>query len=264
MTDQATLTVRFDSPDINSNDTLRLEQKPWDDVGKTTAIDIIRGMASMFFDEPKEEQDCGYDLTDRSMSTEIYAYPSRPDLVFRIGVTMGLLGGGVLESVPVNETIDFRLQSSATANYVANGDIVAAWSGKTYNAEGDIISPPVINIDNDGGISIDQNVYGSMRVSYKTMRYRYSLWVSPRVDSPENSYQTVVWAAWDGGVALLQVEPPPGAEEDLLGDTDCTDRGGNLVIGPDDDDDPLPIVEPGKEEEIYLDYCTWGEGGYAE
>lgn len=270
MADSAKLTVSFGN-EADNDDSVRLEQKPWDQQGTTTAMDLINAMATMFFGDTLHNDtlhndrllnDCGYDLTDRSITTEIYAYPSRLDLVFRIGVTMGTLAGGGLETVPVVESLDFNLQDSATLSYLPHGAVSVSWLGDVFNIDGDTVDPPAISVSGDGVFSA-LPVYGSIKAVYTKFRYRYTLRIDPREASPENSFQATVWAAWDGGVTMLTTTDPPGAEEDLQNDTDCNNRGGwSVLINPNDGDDDVPTVPPGGVETITLDYCLYGEGYY--
>lgn len=256
----STLLVSF-ANDTSASNRLSLEQEAWpDNVGKTSVIDIIRGIGVLVLGDELDAAGfpCGY-AADRSFTTRVFAYTTPDMLQYRIGSTLGAISGGSIEQHPMTEVIDFRLDSAGSLSHpiMENSGVTTRWLSAPLDEMGDETTEPAVVVDGSG-VAIDKPVYGSLLVSYVTLRHVHLLVVQPRGDVEENAYQSTVWAAYDGGVELLSISPPPGAEEDLAKNIDCTNRGGwNMSI--DSGDYHPPVVPSGEMITKEVDYCTVGD-----
>jgi len=232
---------------------LILEQEPVEDetVGTITKLTIVLTMAARLFglDDP-EPVDCGMD--GDAFETNVFVYPYEPELIYNIGVTNGALGSGTLGEHSVTEILSFSLDTEQSVRYPVNEFISASWVGDVWSADGEVVGQPGIEWD-DGTVTVAEKIYGSLEVRYTTLRYAHSLRVAAREDAVENVFQSVVWANWNGGVKLLEIDAPPGAEEDYAAGVECT--GGEIGEVNPDDDPPVPPPGQSADRTINLNYC---------
>ena len=237
----------------NDDSYLIIEQEPWaKGVGKVTRLDLVRALESVIFAEESEvEIDCGLDDGGSSYTTLVYVYPSPESLAFNVGLTNGTLSEPTLVELQVKEAVDFSLTDQGELTYPVKNVISSAWAADVWDAAGSVVSasPPVV----DGQTAeVDEVIYGTAYIEYTTLRYVYAVQVFARDEDPENVFQSVFYAWWNGGIEMLEIDAPDGAEHSYTYDVRC-DGGSNVIIDPDDDEDPPRAVPVNKT--ITLDYC---------
>ena len=253
MTGTASLIMQFvKRPADQASGSILLEQQPWDKtLGLVTRLDIVQALEKQFFDASGAVVDCGMDSDGSGFTALVFAYPSPDDLPFETGITHGFAGSPMRFEFTMTEQLSFSLDTEQTVKYPVKRFISAAWVDKVYAVDGSILDHP--EIVNDGQkIIIGEKVYGTATVRYTTVRYAFSVRITARDTVPENVFQSVFYAWWNGGIELLTVDSPANAEDGYVNQVNCS--GGSLSMGPDDPDDETPTVDP-KNKEIVLNYC---------
>jgi hypothetical protein len=233
-------------PPVNRG--LLLEQMPWPKgTGRVSRLQIILAAAARLFGLEPPEIDCGVD--GDGLNTAVYAYPYDPGLAYGFGVTHGNLSKPVRAEVVMREYVSFALTDEETVKYPLQELVSVDWQDEVWSADGAVIAGPALSVDGETVRSAEK-LYATALVVYKTLRDTHGLQVPPREDAVGNVYQSVFWANWDGGVKLLPIEAPEGAEEDYEFKIECT--GGSILdLPPDEDPPPAPSID----RTITLDYC---------
>jgi len=227
---------------------LVLEQAPWPKgTGRVSKLQIILAAAASLFGLEPPEIDCGVD--GDGFHTAVYAYPYDPGMAYRCGVTHGTLAKPVRAEVTIRDQVSFALATEAALKYPLRELVSIEWMAEVWSADGAVVANPALTVDSEN-VRSGAPIYGTAEVVYITLRDTHGLTVPPRDDAVENVFQSVFWAAWDGGVKLLEIEPPEGAEEDFAADIACT--GGSILQTPPDEPD---LPEPTRDRTITLDYC---------
>lgn len=255
-----TTTVTFSKASLlqrfPTSDGLILEQEDWDPgVGYITKLQLVNFLDARFYGGTDYNVEC--DIEDGSFLTVINAYPYQPSLAYSIGVTHGQFQEYKVSSPEEQEIVTFSQTSTTLARYPVHSFLDYEWQGKVWDPYGNEITPPTLNILSDN-ITFDCGtpVVGTVKVVYKTLKHSRLLRVTAREDEVENVYSSVVWANWHGGVELLVVAAPNGAEDDYSNDEDCSDRTFPTVeITPPDPSDSIPDAGP-VFETTEIDYCT--------
>ena len=228
---------------------LILEQMPWPKgVGRVSRLQIILAAAARLFGLDPPEIDCG--VNGDGFHTAVYVYPYDPDLAYGFGVTHGSLSTPIRALVIKREYAVFKLSDEATLEYPLQELVSVDWPDEVWSGDGSVIPGPDLSVDGQA-VRSTKKVRGTALVVYKTLRITHGLQITAREDVVENVYQSVFWANWDGGVKLLPIEPPEGAEEDYQFKIECT--GGDVLDLPPDDPDAPPA--PSIDRTITLDYC---------
>jgi len=244
--DQHSLRLTITAPDRSrdNDDFVRLEQEPWDiNTGYITKFAMFRYLNHLLFDADPPEADCPV-LGPHT----VYAYPSRPDLDYLLGCSWGTLGPRRIDEAAFSEAIQCNLQTELEPEYpplTING---YTWLGEAYSPAGDVLTRPAVTIV-DGKIRIAQAVYGTLLVNYTVCRHLYELSTPVRPGALENTIQSHVYACWDGGNTVLEIERQDGEESgecNYLHDAD-------LDVTP--DGLPPDHVDP-ENEYVDIDYCT--------
>jgi len=191
-----------------------------------------------------------------SFSAVVLVYPYPETLIYNTGAVNGLLSGPLRTLITKTETLKFSLGNTASLKYPVHTFLSGKWLTDVYDTEGTIVSRPTVT-QNGREFSVDAKVYGTYEVQYVTAVDVYTMTVSVRLEAVENFFQSVFYAWFDGGVELLDIDPPPNAEENWANGVDCNGfTGGSNVIVIDPDDDPYkaPTVDP-VNETISLNYC---------
>jgi hypothetical protein len=171
---------------------------------------------------------------DGHIDLTIYAYPSRPDLVYKISASYGELTGGGRQSTNRIDRENIALQASYTMEATPTGEVSASWDGVVYNEDGLEVTPLIQingNVVTWGGIK----VLGTLVLQYGLDRDVYILTLFPRdasetdQDRDADAYAATVTAFWAGGYTQLDADIP-----DL--DSYCRQTGSNVSVDPDDDD----------------------------
>ncbi len=240
---------------------VQLEQKPWDhSIGIVTMLDVIEALAGVILDDGSEAfVDCGMAGDNSRFEAIIYAYPSPSNLTYNVGMTNGVFAKAGRGVVSVTETKAFSLSTEASMGYPVHHFVSARWVGAVYTEDGSIATSPGWTVDGQK-VTIDQAVYGTLELKYAAMRDVFKVTVTARQTAPENIFQSVLYAHWDGGVRLLNVSAPENAEDGYLTNIDCSGNGdgdgysGGLIVISPDPDPSVPTPDP-KNKEITLNYC---------
>jgi len=227
---------------------LILEQAPWPKgTGRVSRLQIILAAAARLFGLEPPEIDCGVD--GDGLHTAVYVYPYDPDLAYGFGVTHGTLSRPIRAYVTQRELVSFSLTSEESVEYPLQELVSVDWPDEVWSEEGAVITGPALSVDGET-VRSAAPIYGTAEVIYKTLRITHGLQIPARDDAVENVYQSAFWANWAGGVKLLPIKPPEGAEEDYAFRIECT--GGSILQFPPEDDPP---PAPSKDRTITLDYC---------
>jgi len=228
---------------------LIIEQAPWPKgTGRVSPLQIILAADAQLFGLEPPEIECG--VEGDGFTTAVYVYPYDPGLAYRCGVTHGSLAHPVRTTVTMRETVSFAMATEATLKYPLRELVSIDWLAEVWSAAGAVVANPALSVDGET-VRSAAPIYGTAEVVYTTLRDSYGLQITARDDAVENVYQSVFWADWNGGVKLLVIEAPEGAEEDHEFQIECT--GGSVLQIPPDDPDQPPA--PSKDRTITLDYC---------
>lgn len=230
---------------------LLVEQAPWTGgVGRVTRINLVEAVAAVFYGSEENEIDCGVD--GDAFESGLFVYPFDLALNFTPGLTHGTLGPRLYEEVEVRERLSFSLETEARVKYPIRSIKSCDWLADTWDAQGAVGKNPALSFDGPL-LKTSAPVYGTAEVVYMTSRFGYQMTIEAREDSVENVYQSVAWVRYAGGVEMLEIEPPPGAEADYLNDTDCRFGTGGIKVPP------RPFVPPDGfpvYDSVKIDYCT--------
>ena len=130
----------------------------------------------------------------------MFVYPLDPDLVYNIGVTYGTLGDAVIQELEVSEVIKFNLDAKANSRYPVQELVSSSWYPNLWDNEGNKISEPAFTRNGKFEFDVGSEIYGALKIVYKTVRHTRYLKVKAREDVVENYYSSVAWTRWDGGV----------------------------------------------------------------
>ncbi len=245
-------TVTFKTSRRAIVEALIMEQAPWSGgTGVVTKLDFVKAVASTLYGDPENEIDCGMD--GDCYSSGLFIYPFDVSLPYQVDITHGELGELIIQDVEVREIINFSLDTERSTRYPIQSLVSYEWYSDTYDVNGAITSDPVISIENNT-ISTSKKVYGAVVISYMTLRHARTLLVPPREESVENVFDSYAWARWNGGVKMLKLKPPTGAEDAYFNQQNCV-WGGRFgtIIPPDEPGDPYIS---GSGEDINIEYCT--------
>ncbi len=256
MTASASLITGFVKRPAASGDSfVMLEQQSWDPkIGKVTRLDLIKALENSVLGSSNSlSVDCGVDFDGQSYTTIVYAYPSPADLRFKVGLTNGEFTAPTVVELTVREAVSFALETEQSLTYPVRRFVAAEWAADVWNEAGSVVARPAITRDGQT-MSVPEPIYGTAYVEYTTVRYVYSANIPARSDDPENVFQSIFYAWWDGGIELLKLSAPDGAESSYSSQMNCW--GERVLINPDDEDDPAaPSMVPTRNKEITLNYC---------
>lgn len=254
--------VSFSGGTQTIGDYIMIEQKDYDDdVGKVTMLDITKALGIMLITDFSETPaiDCGMNNDGISFNTTVYVYPYPENLVYDTGITHGGASPAVSEVITVTEELHFSLSNKVTIKYPALLILTTRWiSDDVYFEDGSVATAP--NLTTNGNeVITDKKIYGTVEVVYLTKRDSFRVSIAARFETVENVFQSAFYARFDGGVEIINVEPPPNAEENYASGVNCANAnyagggGGSSTIIPPGDDGP-PTVEASNIE-IGLSYC---------
>jgi len=226
-----------------------LEQAAYDGA-YVTKIDLIKALEENLFNGPANVIDCS--LNSAGEYTSVLQLFSGSHGISSVGVTNGVTGAGVTQSVEVTESVQFSLDTEQSLKYPVSNIKSFDWQGDVYDQNGTTVPEPSISVEGDV-IVVSEKVFGTVIVVYMTIRETAVLTVYPRTDSAGTVYDSVAWAIKDCGVELLILDPPPTAEHDFANNINCWGGQGKLTIeGPDDREPTADAVDI----DIKIDYCT--------
>ena len=257
MTDNASIITPFVArPETDGNAWLLLEQQEYsNNIGKVTMLDIIQALSGKILaTSDVADVDCGINSIEHSFATIVHAYPYPESLAYHVGITHGnfaMIGRTVVQ---VTQTLSFSLDTTTSLKYPVKQVISTQWLSDVYAVDGSKIAKPVVTRQGQD-ITIESPVYGTLVVVYTTMRDVYRLSIKARLTAVQNVYQSVFYGYYDGGIKLLEVDPPENAEENYGNGIDCTGvSGSGSTFFDDGGDEDEPTVDA-KNIEVTLDYC---------
>ena len=231
-----------------------IEQVPWDKyAGQVTKSVIVAYLQAMMYGHNEPEPDCPLN-SDRSFSTMVLAYPRDPDLDYRIALTHGELSARTVTGMEFTEVVNVRLENTVRLRYPAREIVSIAFMDVVYDETGAVVDPPAVAW-NGAEIELSSPVYGALEVTYRLLVHGYEVTVPERDEAVESRYSSVLYARWDGGVTWLELNPPPGAEENGDAGADCWwPVITGTVSGPDDPDSGPTDTHANRV--IRVDYCS--------
>lgn len=267
-----------------SNNSLKIEQRPWGDyVGKVTSTDFlvladmllyngsgISGMdmyshpfrtidtmiARMKMISQSLSMDCGFN-SDKSISVELYVYAVPLNLSYSLFASYGVLTRKQREYIDQSEIIPVNYTESIELKYPVQGIKSFQWEGDTWDDDGNIVLNPTITVK-AGVLYLSSKVYGIISIKYFTVRDIYKLTVHARKDSKIGLFESVVYGVYNGGVEYLKVTPPPNADEIASGDSVCGwDWSVTIIIEGEEDICRIPEVDG--DRNISIEYCSQKE-----
>ncbi len=247
-----TLTATYSKSRPKSRQRLIIEQEKWAAyTGALTRYSAAAFISNLAYGtDLSVNVNCGF--VDGAVATLVHVYPLDLGRDYRAHLSWGTLGEHVVEEYIMQESINFAGARQAPLKYPARKVISLRWQGQVFDQHLDPIPPPSLRTSG-GGIQSAEEAYGTVLVSYETVRHNYTVRIGRRENAEENKYSSVFYAVHDGGVDHLVLSEPPAAD-DLEGD--CASGGGGSVSieGPDPGSPNYP--EPGGDRETVYDYCT--------
>jgi len=257
---EASLTIPFSDSSATPENYLKIEQEPWGkDVGKTTNMQAILAVSAAVYGGRWPNANCG-GLNGEFRAT-VYVYPGNPHMSYRFKVSHGRVTHGPLGVPFREEIIQCGLQLEHETDYPIFAVITKAWIGRCYDNEGNITIRPEVTIVGNK-IILSKKVYGSLRIRYMAIRHTYHVIVSKRLNAIENTYQSVAYAVYDGGVEWTDIEAPANFEEleGECGNGAWYDDDGNFmrisgvdICNPDGHRFPAAVTA---DRLIDQDYCS--------
>ncbi len=236
---------------------LELAKDALQGLNRDQVVDLLAGILFGAGGSPEEESgggDSSGAMAGGNPRRGLYVYTFPMDLPYRIGLTNGILGDGIREEVVIVEKINFNMTTREALRYPANHVESAKWKGDVYNEAGDPTTAPALTVSGNELIS-SFSVYGTCAVSYLITRTHYDVEITPRSEG-RNRYSCWAWAAYDGGVEMLEM----GGSEYGASDDDGEEEEGGESTGSGDGDPPWkPPTVDGENEHVYIDYCTQEE-----
>lgn len=242
-----THSVTFAEETKSNNDFVLLEQEPWDPyIGFLTKMGVIGFLNELLFKEPEVQANCA---SDGSFYTNtLYAYPSRPNLSFKVGWVNAIVPNHLIKFPLYTEVIQCDMNLKATLKYPAMEIKSVGWVNEVYGETGEVTTKPNITIVSDG-VKFSKKVYGSVLVTYKVCQHVFPFSVKRRTEAIENFFSAFAYAIWTGGNTFLELKAPEGAEEG-----ECnTYRGTGTFSGKEPN---VPENVPSEDEYEDIDYCT--------
>ena len=204
------LNIGFANSTDDQYNCLLLEQEPWgEDVGETSELQGIQAISAAINGTAWPEVNCGG--LNAEFNAIIYAYPCSSGMSYNFKVSHGSVSTRAIDIVYREEIVQCSMKLSHTLDYPVQSMGATSWIGHCYNASGNITQAPAVSIDGRN-VLFSEEVYGSFRVRYVVIRHIYYVTVSERTNAIENTYQSVVYAVWDGGVNWLDIEAPANFE----------------------------------------------------
>lgn len=249
---EVSLAVSF-SVDTEALDLLYFEQESW---APYTGV-LTKAAILLFLDnlvnhaENDVEVDCGVE-ENGSFLKIVYSYPAYPSLAYTVKTSYGSFISHIQEDLDFEEVIAFSLSTEASLKHNPQNAPELTWMGSVYDRDGNVVPAPAISIDGKI-VTITEEIYGSLQVNYSVFRRIHTLRVDPRLDAIENVGSSVVYGVYDGGIAWIVIDPPPGLD-DLLG-AECGWGWGGAVTDPEDDPMNSPL-NSNANRIIDVDYCS--------
>lgn len=244
-----TLSLNLSLPSSVARDTLIIEQeKPGQADGYLSRAGMYLSILALINGEMPEDPECVNECT-----TTIYVYRYDLALAYRLAVSHGSLGSMEREDdLYYTEKIKVSMEDEIKFKYPCFGVVESRWiGGLVWDQDGSSIAAPGFVADVDK-LRFAAPVYGTLAVTYKISRDKYSLALPKRETAIENKYSSVAFAVYPGGGKWEMIDPPPGAEAT---DQQCTGGGGGTTITPGAGGSSIP-VSAHADRTITVDYCS--------
>jgi len=215
--------------------------------GRVTRLDLVKSLSGRLYGGHGPQIDCGF--RDGRFMIALLVFPS--EQTYQVGVTHGHLDQPIISAPAVEESLQFTLTDSATTKYPVRELISLDPLADCWDENGAPIQPPPITWDGTT-VTLARKIYGSLLITYRTIRHTMALLIPPR-DGSENIYQSVAWAAWNGGAKLLDLKVP---SERYADDSGCAWRLTDRWIVNFPDDEIRPPTTDGVSNTVEIDYCT--------
>lgn len=188
-----------------------IEQEPWGkDVGETSQSQAIQAIAALMYGGRWPNANCGG--VDGRFRATVYVYTCDISLGYRVGVSHGIVTGLGVEFPIREETVQCSMELEHELDYPVWAMLSKSWFGKCYDTSGNITSRPIVTIVDDKKIVLSKKVYATLRVRYMVLRHVYYITVSKRLTVLENTYQSVAYCVWPGGVVWIDIQAPTNFE----------------------------------------------------
>lgn len=238
--------VSFSIDNKTNKDFVLLETEPWEPYkGFLTKAGVVGLFNKILFEDKEVEPNCN--SNGLFYTNKLYAYPSRPDLVYNIGWVSATGGERIIKTLVFTEAVQCNFELEINLKYPVISIESANWLGGSYGSEGEFVTNPEITIS-ETGITLSKKVYGTLIVKYKVCQHTYSFSVNKRTGI-ENLFTAFAYAVWEGGNTYVELLPPSELEDGAR----CNTYGGS---GNFTSDDPRPDSVPPEDEYIKIDYCT--------
>ena len=246
------LSLSYVSPDKSwqTDDFVLLEQEPITvDQNVLTKAGLVDLLSYLVLQTPVAESRC---VPPGVLDTNIFAYPSRPDLAYSVGLSHGELGKRSILIIDFAESIQCNLETTLNTKYPPLSITGYQWVGDAYDREGSIIARPAVTIGAHGLI-LAAPIYGTLVILYRTVQHQYPVQAVNRQDATENALSVFTYAVWDGGNTSLEIKAPAGTDSGQCGTNWSSSGHVNEFFDP-------GYITP-ETETHYIDYCTNKEIG---
>lgn len=243
-----TLSLNLSRPASSDRDALIIEQEqPGQADGYLSRAGMYLSLLALINGEMPEEPECVNECT-----TALYVYRYDLSLAYQLHVSHGSLGPMERQDdLYYTEIIKVSMDDEVRLKYPCWGVVESRWIGdKVWDQDGSATAAPgfVTEVDK---LKFAAPVYGTLAVTYKINRDKYSLALPKREAAIENKYSSVAFAIYSGGGQWEMIDPPPGAEST---DQQCTGGGGTTVT-PGSGGSSIP-VSAHADKHITQDYCS--------
>ncbi len=242
------------SSSASALDTVLLEQDKWDaNINYLTKMGVVGYLNQLLYGGSTVSENCT-NADGQGNPYTVFAYPSRQDLQFIIGTSHGSLSTGIFEIKTYTEILRCNLNTELTPRYPVVSILNFDWIGDAYSKDGDVVSLPILT-PNGKTVTVSEEVYGSIYITYTVYRFVYSLIISPLQKAIENSMQCWIYVCWDGGNTALEYKFPDGVDTvNSAGTVGTCQNSKTLYNGTVNDKKPVTCVSP-EDSEKHVDYC---------
>ncbi len=224
-----------------------LSQEP-PKVHRPSALDLAAGLSKMLTGGAGPDGDCGFAPGGHGYGTTVYVSSTPPELEYDCGAAPGEIIKRVRSRREQGEILAFAMSDTATLTWPPLSIASIEWQGACYDADGNEVTPPT-PVTFGEQIRIPYPVYGSLSIVYLVQIERCSVRIATG-----GHLGSHFWAAWNGGVEILQLEIPQSTVDASATGT-CPDWDVDLDVTPDDQPKPPPKVKP-EDRTVDIDYCT--------
>lgn len=249
---QQSLAITFARPAIDPAELLLIEQEEWArNTGVVTTAEMLRYVSAYVYGQLYGSR-TRCPLVNGQLRCTVNVYPRVPGLVYRLHTSWGTLGGPRGGLTEITEILNYTLTAQEKVKYPCREIRSARWLDVCYDADGAVVTPPALVVDDDGLVIADP-VYGSVEVRYTTERYSYQLAVPRREEALEAMFSAAVYALYQGGISWIAIDLPDSFDETTADDR-CGLDGSVSLTWP--EGDPRPVSDNPYRRHTVVDYCS--------